>query len=198
MWDQWWHGENKDVTGLLDTQCPLGQAPTCSQAHILCVCPVLEYLREDHLRSLATANTRLPHGPQRQLLGKYLDMVTTWLPLDDRVLLWTGMLSQPQRFALDPYIRRLPVARSRSLLTCTCRRLTRITRTVWVAFRRLVSEAAADDPQCGTSTPSRILDNLDYWDLNEEAPLDPPFRVAAPASTMRDPLVRLREEGDFG
>ena len=59
MWDQWWHGENKAVAGLLDTQCLLCQAPLCSQAHIVCVCPVLEHLREDHLRSLNTATTRL-------------------------------------------------------------------------------------------------------------------------------------------
>ena len=32
MWDQWWHGENNAVAGLLDTQCPMCQATTCSQA----------------------------------------------------------------------------------------------------------------------------------------------------------------------
>ena len=64
---KWWHSENKSVAGLLDTQCPLCQVTTCSQAHILCVCLVLEHFREDHLRYLATANSRLPQGPQRQL-----------------------------------------------------------------------------------------------------------------------------------
>ena len=124
---------------------------------------MLEHLQEDHLRSLTTANTRLPQGPQRQLLVKYLDMVTTWLPLDERVLLWRGMLSKPQRSELNPYIRRLPVARSRSLLTGTWRSLTRLTRTVWKAFRMLVSEAAADDTLYGISTPSPVPDTLDHW-----------------------------------
>ena len=201
MWDQWWHGENKAVAGLLDTHCPLCQEPTCSQAHILCVCPALEHLREDYLRSLANAPTRLPQGPQRQLLTKYLDIVTTWSPLEDRVLLWTGMLSQPQRAVLDPYIRRLPVTRSRSLLTGTCRSLTRLTRTLWVNFRSLVAEAVADGSQSDASPLFPATDTMDYWDLPDEAPLDPPYRVDAPASTLRQggaPLVRLREEGDFG
>ena len=201
MWDQWWHGENKAVAGLLDTQCPLCQAPLCSQAHIVCVCPVLDHLREDHLRSLTTATTRLPPGPQRLLLTKYLDMVTTWTPLEDRVLLWTGMLSKPQRAALDPYIRRLPLLRSRSLLTGTCRSLTRLTRTLWITFRSLVAEATADDSQGEGPSFFPTADNMDYWDLPTEALLDPPYRVDAPTSTLRhgcDPLVRLREEGDFG
>ena len=145
MWDRWWHGENKSVAGLLDTQCSLCQATICSQARILCGCTQLEPLREDHLRSLATANTRLLQGPQRQLLVKYLYMVATWSPLDERVLLWTGMLSKYQRSELDTYIRRLPVACSRSLLTDTCRSLARLTRTIWEAFRTLVSEAAAEE-----------------------------------------------------
>ena len=201
MWDQWWHGEKKAVAGLLDTHCPLCQDLICSQAHILCVCPALEHLREDHLLSLATSTTRLPQGPQRHLLTKYLDILTTWSPLEDRVLLWTGMLSQPQRAVLDPYIRRLPVTRSRSLLTGTCRSLTRLTRTLWVNFRSLVAEAVADGPQSNASPLFPATDTMDYWDLPDEAPLDPPYRVDAPASTLRQggaPLVRLREEGDFG
>ena len=201
MWDQWWHGENKAVAGLPDIHCPLCQEPTCSQAHILCVCPALEHLREDHLRSLATSLTRLPQGPQRQLLTKYLDMVTTWLPLEDRVLLWTGMLSQPQRAALDTYIRHLPVTRSRSLLTGTCRSLTRLTRTLWVNFRSLVAEAAADGSQGDASYHLSAIDTMDYSDLPVEVPPDPSYRVEASASTLRQggaPLVRLREEGDFG
>ena len=42
---------------------------------------------------------------------------------------------------------------------------------------------------------------MDNWDLPDETPLDPPYRVDAPAYTLRQdeaPLVRLREEGDFG
>ena len=201
MWDQWWHGGNKAVAGLLEIQCLLYHAAICSQDHILCACPALDHLRQDNLRSLTMANTRLPQGPQRQLLTKYRDMVTTLLPLEYRVLLWTGMLSKSQRSELDPYIRRLPVARSRSLLTGTCRSLTQLTRTIWVTFRSLVPEVAADDPQCDVSSPTPLPDTLDYWDLTDEALLDPPYRVEAPASTLRrgcEPLVRLREEGDFG
>ena len=178
---------------------PLCPAPICSQAHILCVCPVLEHLREDHLRSIATTTTSIPQGPQRQLITKYLDMATTWSPLEDRVLLWTGMLSKPQRSELDPYIRRLPITRNRYLLTGTCRSLTRLTRTIWETFRSLVAEAATDDPQCDVSSRPPLPDALDYWDLPDEALLDPPYCVEAPASTQRrgyDPLVRLRE-GDF-
>ena len=145
------------------------QEPICSQAFILCVCPALEHLREDHLRSLATT-TRLPQGPQCQLLTKYLDMVTTWSPLEDRVLLWTGMLSQPQRTELDPYIRRLPLTRSRSLLTGTCRSLTLLTRTLWVNFRSILAEAAAaDGPQSDASPHPPTIDTMDYWDLPDEA-----------------------------
>ena len=201
MWDQWWHGENKAVAGRLDIQCPLCQAPLCSQAHILCVCPVIDHLRADHLRSLHSATTRLPPGPQRHLITKYLDMVTTWSPLEDRVLLWTGMLSKPQLSVLDPYIRRLPHTLSISLLTGTCRSLTQLTRTLWLTFRSLAAEAAASGPQDDAPSLSPIADNLDYWDLPDEAPLDPSYRVEAPDFTLRrgcDPLVRLREEGDFG
>ena len=201
MWDQWWHGGNKAVAGLSDTQCLLCHAEICSQDHILCVCPALDHLRQDHLRSLTTATTRLPPGPQRQLITKYLDMVTTWSPIEDRVLLWTGMLSKSQRFELDPYIRRLPVARSRTLLTGTCRSLTRLTRTLWLTFRSLLAEVVADDPQYEAPFPSPLPDTLAYWDLPDEVCLDPPYRVDALPFTLRrggDPLGRLREEGDFG
>ena len=201
MWDQWWHGDNKAVAGLLDTHCPLCQDPIYSQAHILCVCPALEHIREDHLRSLAASTTRLPQGPQRQLLTTYLDMVNTWSPHEDRVFLWTGMLSQPQRAVLDPFIRCLPLACSRSLLTGTCRSLTRLTRTLWLTFRSLAAEAAADDPLADASPHFPTTDTMDSWDLPDEAPPDPPYRVEAPPFPMRrggDPLVRLREEGDFG
>ena len=201
IWDQWWHGENRAVAGLSDTQCPLCQAPLCSQAHIVCACPALDHLREDHLRSLATSTTRLPQGPQRQLIATYLDMVSTWSPAEDRVFLWTGMLSKPQRTVLDPYIRRLPLTRSRSLLTGTCRSLTRLTRTLWITYRSLVAEMVADGLTDDASVPPPTTDTADPWDLPEDASLDPPYRVEAPVSTLRrsgDPLVRLREEGDFG
>ena len=88
IWDQWWHGETKSVAGLLDTECLLCHASVCSQA-----CPSVVHLRKDHFRSFATAYNRLPQGPQRQLLVQFLDIVTTWSPLDERVLLWTGMLT---------------------------------------------------------------------------------------------------------
>ena len=201
MWDQWWHGENKAVAGLLDTHCPLCQDPICSQAHILCVCPALDHLRADHLRSLATSLTRLPQGPQRELLTKYLDMVNVWAPLEERALLWTGMLSQPQRAALDPFIRRLPLTRSRSLLTGTCRSLTRLTRTLWLTFRSLVAEVMAEDPLTVASPQFPTNDTMDSWDLPDVVPPDPPYCVEAPIFPLRrggDPLVRLREEGDFG
>ena len=111
-------------------------------------------------RSLTMANIRLPQGPQgpqRQLLTKHLKMVAIWSPLEDRVLLWTGMLSKSQQSELDLYIRRLPVARSRSLLTGTCRSLSRLTRTLWVTFRSLVAEAATDDTPCDGSSPPLYL-----------------------------------------
>ena len=127
-------------------------------------------------------------------------MVTTWSPLADRVLLWTGMLSKPQRAEL-PYIRRLPLTLSRSLLTGTCRSLTRLTRTHWITFRSLVAEATASDSQGDGPSLPPLADTMDYYDLTDEAHLDPPYRVDAPTATLRqgcDPIVRLREEGDFG
>ena len=123
-------------------------------------------------------------------------MVTTRSPLEDRVLLWTGMMSKPQLSELDPYIRCLPPT-----LTGTCRSLTRLTRTLCLTFRSLAAEAAASGPQDDASSLSPIADNLHYWDLLDEARLDPPNRVEDPDFTLRrgcDPLVRLLEEGDFG
>ena len=64
-----------------------------------------------------------------------------------------------------------------------------------------MAEATADDSQGEGPSFFPTADNMDYWDLPTEALLDPPYRVDAPTSTLRhgcDPLVRLREEGDFG
>ena len=138
MWDQWWHGENKAVAGLLHTQCPLFQATTCSKAHILCVCPVLKHLWEDHLRSLTTANTRFPQGPQRQLIVQYLDMVKTWLPLDERVLFWTVMLSKPQRSELTLV--------SVDFLSPVAGLSLQVRAVVWCRSRRLTTHFAAFPP----------------------------------------------------
>ena len=52
--------------------------------------------------------------------------------------------TMPQRTTLDPYIRRLAVARSRSLHTGTCRSLMRLTRTLWEAFRTLVADVVPE------------------------------------------------------
>ena len=73
------------------------------------------------------------------------------------------MVGKP-RESMSP-VRRVEVevsvrVRSRALLTGTCRSLTRLTRTLWVTFRSLVAEAAADDPQW--EPPSPLPDTLDY------------------------------------
>ena len=46
------------------------------------------------------------------------------------VLLWTGMFTKLQRAALHPYIQRLPLARSRALLSGTCRSFASATRSI--------------------------------------------------------------------
>ena len=113
------------------------------------------------------------------------------------------MLSKPQRTVLVPYIRRLPLSHiaDLSLQVGTCRSLTRLTRTLWMTYRSLVAEMVAEGLTDDVSVLPPTTDTADPWDLPDDAPLDPPYRVEAPVSTLRrsgDPLVRLREEGDFG
>ena len=141
MWDQWWHGENTSVAGVQEGACPLCRATVCSQDHIQCVCLSLE----EQLLSITNASYHLPQGPQRQLITTLLDMASNWAPLDEHAMLWTGKFTKLQRTILHPHIQRLPLARSRSLLTGTCRSFVRATRTIREGFRTLVSEAEHSD-----------------------------------------------------
>ena len=60
---------------------------------------------------------------------------------------------------------------------------------------RDLSNTSKNIPQFPTN------DTMDSWDLPDEALLDPPYCGEAPIFPLRrggDPLVRLREEGDYG
>ena len=77
IWDQWWHGENQWIAGAPDGACRLCKAPICSQAHILCVCPVTAHIRQENLLSIKSATQRLPPGPSRHLASTFLDIATS-------------------------------------------------------------------------------------------------------------------------
>ena len=65
-------------------------------------CPALHHIRKDQLFSITSASSRLPEGPQRQLIATLLDIALHWTPLDERAHLWTGMFMEPQRAVLHP------------------------------------------------------------------------------------------------
>ena len=108
---------------------------------VLYVAPSCVHIRKDHLFSITSASNRLPQGPQRRLITTFLNMLTNWDSLEERALLWTGMFNKPQRAALHQYIQRLLSARSRALLTSTCRRFLSATRAIWEDFGTIVTDA---------------------------------------------------------
>ena len=132
-------------------------------------------------------------GPQRTLVGQYVYMALHWTPLDERVLLWTGMATKTQRCQLYPLILSLSVSQSRSLLTGVSRSFARTTRTLWKLFRlhtheSLSSSASSRSPPDGTQLPA----------------LSPDFCTPARnATSSQEPWEApsnpsLREEGDYG
>ena len=161
------------MAGLEDTFCPLCHTVNYSQAHILCECPQLDPFRREQLFSINSAALRIPAGPQRSLVRTFIDMATTWLPLDERALLWTGMPNKKQRANLQPLMTPLSTSMTRSLLQGVGRNFARATRTIWELFRSHVSE---------TLTPSSP--NTPHSHLDAPPPVDgaSPFlvRVSSP------------------
>ena len=188
MWDQWWHGENQLVAGSDDGICPLCQGTVYSQAHIICECPHLEPSRNEQLSSILGATRRLPAGPQRALIQHYVHIALHWTPLDERVLLWTGMLNKMHRTSLQPFLGSLPTSLSRSLLKGTGRSFARATRTLWELFRSHVAL---------TASPSPMPDPCPALDFDDPVPArwDPTLSVEQSQSASS---LRLREEGDYG
>ena len=194
IWDQWWHGENQIVAGLDDGLCPLCRGTVYSQAHILCECPHLELYRTEQLSSILGATRRIPAGPQRSLIQQYVHMALHWTPLEERVLVWTGMLNKMQRASLQPFLGSLPSSLSRSLLKGTGRSFARATRTLWELFRsHVASSPSAFSPPALCPTPE-----APSVDVGDPAPMawDPSLTMEQWQS-LSLPL-RLREEGDYG
>ena len=188
IWDQWWHGENQLVAGSEDGLCPLCQGTVYSQAHILCECPHLEPYRTEQLSSIHGATRRIPAGPQRALIQHFVHIARHWNPVEERVLLWTGMLNKPQRTSLQPFLVSLPTFLGRSLLKGTGRSFARATRTLWDLFRSQVAS---------TASPSPLLNPCPALDSDDPASSDwdPTLPVEHWQSTSS---LRLREEGDYG
>ena len=186
LWDQWWHGENQLVAGFDDGLCPLCQGTVYSQAHILCECPHLEPYRQEQLLSIHNATRRTPAGPQRALLQHFVHLALHWTPIDERVLLWTGMLNKMQRASLQPFLGSLPRFLSSSLLKGTGRSFARATRTLWELFRSHVASAASS-----LSIPDPCPA------LTSEDPASSDWSSISPEEQWSSSL-RLREEGDYG
>ena len=161
--------------------------------HILCVWPSLDHIRKDQLYSINSASARLPVGPQRQLVATLLDMALHWSP-------WH--VHQTSTGSSPPHIQRLPITRSRALLTDTCRSFARATRSIWEGFCTLVKKAehmedgtAVDYPYLSPptfDTRGSVLRHADGLPFSGTATLE--------HAQIRefDPLSRLREEGDYG
>ena len=79
------------------------------------------------------------------ITSTFNDMAIHWEPLDERALLWTGILTQ-----------QLPTTHTRTLLAGRYLPFARETRTIWEGFRTMVFEAML--PDClGQSEPSLTL-----------------------------------------
>ena len=73
--------------------------------------------------------------------------MATTCPLEDRALLWAGLLDKAQRETLHPYRRQLPLRHSRTLLLGIGRSFARSTRTLWECYRQqLTSISSLHDP----------------------------------------------------
>ena len=174
------------MAGLDDGLCPLCQGAVYSQAHIICECPRLEPYRTEQLSSILGATRRIPTGPQRFLIQHFVHIAFHWTPVDERVLIWTGMLTKLQRASLQPFLGSLPTSLSRSLLHGTGRSFARATRTLWEFFRSHVASTASSSP---------LPDPCPTLDFNDPASLgwDPTLPAEQWQSTSS---LRLREEGD--
>ena len=188
IWDQWWHGENQLVAGVEDGLCPLCQGTVYSQAHIICDCPYLEPFRAEQLSPILGATRRLPAGPQRSLIQHFVHIALHWTPVEERVLLWTGMLNKTQRTSLHPFLGSLPTSLGRSLLKGTGRSFARATRTLWELFRSQVASAASLSPLPDLG-PALDPDDPASSDWDPTLPVE----HGQPTSSLR-----LREEGDYG
>ena len=194
IWVQWWHGENQIVAGLADGLCPLCQGTVYSQAHILCECPHLEPYRTEQLSSVLGATRRIPAGPQRYLIQQYVHMALHWTPIDERVLVWTGMLNKMQRASLQPFLGSLPSSLSRSLLKGTGRSFARATRTLWELFRsHVASSPSAFSPPAPCPTPE--APSVDFGD---PAPMAWDPSLTLEQWQFLSLRLSLRDEGDYG
>ena len=85
------------MAGSTEGLCPLCIAVVCSQVHILCECPTQDSYRREQLVSI-------PTGPQLALVLKFVDFALNGTPVDERVLLCTGMPNNMQRGRLHTFI----------------------------------------------------------------------------------------------
>ena len=123
--------------------------------------PHLDPFRRELRQSIQSANRHVPAGPQRILVDKCTIMASTWEPLDDRVLLWTGMVSKAQR-APHPYIQKLPQRISKALLLLgTFRSFVRATRTLCFFFHQQVTDLTLDIDLDAAPTSA---DTEDHWE----------------------------------
>ena len=136
IWNLWWYGKNR--LGSPDEACAPYHA-VCSHTQIF------DSLRRDQIYSIKGATLQVVATSKRDLVTKFINIAITWEPLDERVLLWIGMLTKPQRAALRPFILRLSLAHSRALLTGSCRSFTRATGAHREVSRLLIADKVSSN-----------------------------------------------------
>ena len=102
--------------------------------------------------SIRSANLRVSSGPRCLLVSKYLDMATTQAPLENRVLLWTGLPNKAQRGALHTYISPLPLRHRRILLS-----FARAARTLWECCRQQLATASSPVAALGAASSVNFM-----------------------------------------
>ena len=179
------------MAGLDDGLCPSCQGTVYSQAHIIYECSLLQSYRTEHLSSIRSLEP--PAGPQRSLIQQFVHLALHRTPLDERVLVWTGMFNKMQRTSLQPFLGSLSLSLSRSLLEGTGRSFARATRTLWELFR---SQVASSPSTSSLPVPCDALETSSM-DFGDPAPTDwdptPPLEQWQSTSSLR-----LREEVDYG
>jgi len=141
IWDLWWHADNQAVAGHLDTDlCPLCSRNPGTQAHIICECPNIADVQNCYLQGCRVICVLYTKGLQQTFAIKMIDMATSWLPIEERGLLWTGMHSPNLQQALHETSRTLKQNKWERTIYTISSQLAEATREIWRLYHTRLRE----------------------------------------------------------